>query len=39
MKRLGIEFDHVNIDTLNLLKSEFPGMEFVDIAAPPCGCA
>ncbi len=32
--RLGIEFDHVNIDTLNLLKSEFPDMEFVDIAAP-----
>ena len=24
VKRLGIEFDHVNIDTLNLLKSEFP---------------
>ena len=34
VKRLGIEFDHVNIDMLNLLKSEFPGMEFVDIAAP-----
>ena len=34
VKRLGIEFDHINIDTLNLLKSEFPGMEFVDIAAP-----
>ncbi len=34
VKRLGIEFDHVNIDTLNLLKTEFPGMEFVDIAAP-----
>ncbi|WP_420838901.1 aminopeptidase P family protein [Aliiroseovarius sediminis] len=33
-KRLGIEFDHVNIDLLNLLKSEFPDMEFVDIAAP-----
>ena len=33
VKRLGIEFDHINIDTLNLLKSEFPGMEFVDIAA------
>jgi creatinase len=34
VKRLGIEFDHINIDTLNLLKSEFPTMEFVDIAAP-----
>ncbi len=34
VKRLGIEFDHINIDTLNLLKSEFPGMEFVDIAQP-----
>ena len=32
-KRIGIEFDHVSIDTLNLLKSEFPGVEFVDIAA------
>ena len=32
VKRLGIEFDHVNIDLLNLLKAEFPGMEFVDIA-------
>jgi creatinase len=34
VKRLGIEFDHVNIDLLNLLKSEFPQMEFVDIAQP-----
>jgi creatinase len=34
VKRLGIEFDHINIDTMNLLKSEFPTMEFVDIAAP-----
>ncbi|MTH79469.1 aminopeptidase P family protein [Paracoccus aestuariivivens] len=31
--RIGIEFDHVNIDLLALLKSEFPGVEFVDIAA------
>ena len=31
VKRLGIEFDHITIDTLNLLKSEFPQMEFVDI--------
>jgi creatinase len=34
VKRLGIEFDHVNLDTMALLKSEFPDMEFVDIAAP-----
>ena len=34
VKRLGIEFDHITIDTLNLLKSEFPHMEFVDIAGP-----
>lgn len=32
--RIGIEFDHVNIDLLNLLKSEFPAVDFVDIAAP-----
>ncbi|OED38517.1 creatininase [Chromatiales bacterium (ex Bugula neritina AB1)] len=31
-KRIGIEFDHVNIDLLNLLKREFPTVEFVDIA-------
>lgn len=34
VKRLGIEFDHITIDTLALLKAEFPQMEFVDIAAP-----
>lgn len=34
VRRLGIEFDHVNIDLLNLLKAEFPGIEFVDIAQP-----
>ena len=33
-KRIGIEFDHVNIDLLNLLKSAFPGVDFVDIAIP-----
>ena len=33
-RRIGIEFDHVNIDLLALLKSEFQGTEFVDIAAP-----
>ena len=34
VRRLGVEFDHVNLDTLALLKSEFPEMEFVDIAQP-----
>src|SRR5690606_1689878 len=33
-RRIGIEFDHVNIDLLDLLKAEFPGVAFVDIAAP-----
>ena len=33
-KRVGLEFDHVNVDLLQLLKSEFPGVEFVDIAGP-----
>lgn len=34
VRRLGIEFDHITIDTLAVLKAEFPQMEFVDIAAP-----
>jgi creatinase len=34
VKRLGIEFDHINLDTMALLRSEFPDMEFVDIAQP-----
>ncbi|WP_334063020.1 aminopeptidase P family protein [Limimaricola cinnabarinus] len=33
-KRIGIEYDHVNIELLEQLKSEFPGVEFTDIAAP-----
>ena len=33
-RRVGIEFDHVNIDLLAQLEAEFPGVEFVDIAAP-----
>lgn len=32
-RRIGIEFDHVNIELLNLLRSEFADVEFVDIAA------
>ena len=34
VKRLGIEFDYINLDTMALLKTEFPAIEFVDIAAP-----
>jgi len=33
-KRIGIEFDHVTVDLMNLLRAEFPGVELVDIAAP-----
>jgi len=33
-RRLGIEFDHVNLDFRNLLQDAFPGVEFVDIGAP-----
>jgi creatinase len=33
-KRLGIEFDHINLDLRNLLQDAFPGVEFVDIGAP-----
>lgn len=32
--RIGIEFDHVSVELLGLLRSEFPGAEFVDIAEP-----
>ena len=32
--RIGLEFDHVNIDFLSDLKSALPHVEFVDIAAP-----
>ena len=32
VRRLGIEFDHVSIDLLNLLREELPGVELVDIA-------
>ncbi len=33
VKRLGIEFDHVNLDFRKQLEDAFPGVEFVDIAA------
>ena len=34
VRRLGIELDHVTVETMELLRSEFPGLELVDIAAP-----
>lgn len=34
VKRLGIEFDHVNMDFMRLLRDALPGVELVDIAAP-----
>lgn len=33
-RRLGIEFDHVNLDLRRLLQDAFPAVEFVDIGAP-----
>lgn len=33
-KRVGIEFDHVNLDFRKQLEDAFPGVEFVDVAAP-----
>ena len=32
--RVGIEFDHVNLDTRSKLEAALPGCEFVDIAQP-----
>ncbi|PRY95739.1 creatinase [Hasllibacter halocynthiae] len=32
-RRIGIEFDEVDLDTYRLLQEEFPEVEFVDIAA------
>jgi creatinase len=34
VKRLGIEFDHVNLDFRCQLEEALPGVEFVDIAQP-----
>ena len=34
VRRLGIEFDHVNLDYLRLLEEALPGVEFVDVGAP-----
>ena len=34
IKRLGIEFDHVNLDFRKALQDAMPGVEFVDVAAP-----
>ena len=33
-RRIGIEFDHVDMELSKLLEREFSGVEFVDIAAP-----
>ena len=33
-KRIGIEFDHVNLDFRKGLQDAMPGIEFVDVAAP-----
>ena len=33
-KRIGIEFDHVDIDFRKALQDAMPGVEFVDVAAP-----
>lgn len=33
-RRVGLEFDHVNLDFLTDLKTTFPRIEFVDVAAP-----
>lgn len=34
VKRLGIEFDHVNIELRKLLQDAFPKVEFVDVGSP-----
>lgn len=34
VKRLGIEFDHVNLDLRDRLAEALPGVEFVDVAGP-----
>ncbi len=33
-RRIGIEFDHVNLETRRLLEDAFPNAEFVDLGAP-----
>jgi len=37
VKRLGIEFDHVNLDLRKLLEETFPEAEFVDLATAAMG--
>jgi creatinase len=34
IRRLGIEFDHVNLDYLRLLEEALPDVEFVDVGVP-----
>ncbi len=32
VRRVGLEFDHVNLDLMNRFEAAFPGVEFVDVA-------
>ena len=34
VKRLGIEFDHVNLELRRQLEDELPGVEFIDVGKP-----
>jgi creatinase len=34
VKRVGVEFDHLNLDYMEQLKDALPGVEFVDVAQP-----
>ncbi len=34
VKRVGVEFDHLNLDYMEQLKDALPGVEFVDVAKP-----
>lgn len=38
VKRLGIEFDHVNIEFRAALEAALPGVVFVDVSAPSMRC-
>lgn len=33
-RRIGIEFDHINLDYMTLLEQAFPNAEFVDVGGP-----
>ncbi|MBT6825050.1 MAG: M24 family metallopeptidase [Rhodospirillales bacterium] len=34
VKRVGVEFDHLNLDYMEQLKDALPGVEFIDVAQP-----